>query len=98
MDESSKLLLEQNNKLKTALENLKEVLLQERSKFGNAIHDLKQENEMISVLQESVQTLESDLEEKNEMVKNLREALDERKDAEEMIEQLTDQKLTLQDV
>eukprot|EP01091_Cochliopodium_minus_P004835 TRINITY_DN1472_c0_g3_i3.p1 TRINITY_DN1472_c0_g3~~TRINITY_DN1472_c0_g3_i3.p1 ORF type:complete len:1050 (+),score=479.25 TRINITY_DN1472_c0_g3_i3:511-3660(+) len=97
LDQNAKAILEQNSKMKQALINLREVLVQERTKFGNAIQELKQENELIPDLQESIQTFEVELEEKKQIIENLQEALDERKDAEEMIEKLTEQKMNLQE-
>jgi chromosome segregation ATPase len=97
LPESAKLVLEQNGKLVAALQKMKQLLDEREAKMGEEIKRLKEENEMLPLLEESVSSLEKEVSTAKEREAELKEALEERSGMDEMVEKLSDEKMTLQE-
>jgi hypothetical protein len=97
LPEGARLVQEQNAKLVVALQKMKQVMDEKQVKLTEQMKMLKEENEMVPLLEESVSSLEKELSLAKEREAELKEALEERSGMDEMVEKLSDEKMTLQE-
>ncbi len=97
LPEAARLVQDQNTKLAIALQKIKQLMDEQAGKAAEQIKLLKDENELVPMLEEQVSSLEKEISGFKEREAELKEALEERSGLDEMVEKLSDEKMTLQD-